>query len=341
MSFDFIDIDAAVLESAIDVFEAHMNYTNKTNLIRDINNNVQIPESLYNKLKGLLSDEVVMEAASVDADKTASTPSKKFVYACDFKTHKSSIAKSNYRLAEYMISAFEASQQAKKQNNEPNNPLGDLLTKRTPRMNELIRALYNGKIEAIYNMINILTRDIRHVSFVQVDKISPFEGTKNRQGDITGKDILVKFKFDLPVKPLTTKTFEQCEYLMKIKEKQEEQKKVKSTEGTKSEKFLTLAEEIRNMRENAPYGMNTVGDEAKHLLEDTCYTDKKENKKMTYHEFALHLIKSKKNTDAVNEMVEKIEKGHNTTSDFSVDEGTNHPHMVALGKQFGFISVTG
>ncbi len=115
MEFDFIDIDAFVLESAINVFEAHMNYANKMNLIRDINNNVMIPESLYNKLNDMISDKVVMEA-SVDTGKTVSTPSKFFTYQCDFKTHNPSIAKSNYRLAEYMISAFEASQQAKKQN---------------------------------------------------------------------------------------------------------------------------------------------------------------------------------------------------------------------------------
>lgn len=47
MSFDFIDIDAVVLESAIDVFEAHMNYTNKTNLIRDINKTMYRYLNLY------------------------------------------------------------------------------------------------------------------------------------------------------------------------------------------------------------------------------------------------------------------------------------------------------
>ena len=339
MEFNFIDIDAIVLESTIDVFEAHMNYINKTNLIRDINNNTMIPESLYNKLNDIISDKVTMEAAGVDAGKTASTPSKLFTYSCDFNTHNSSIAQSNYRLAEYMISAFEASQQAKKQNNEPNTPLGDLIIKRTPRMNELIKTLYNGKIKAIYNMINILSKDIRHVSFVQVDKISSFKGTQNRKGDITGKDIVVNFKFDLPVQPMTKKILEQCDYLMKIKEKQKEQNKVKSEEGARSEKFLTLAEEIRNMRANAPYGMNTTGDEAKRLLKDTCYTDEKENKNTTYHEFSLHLIQSAKNTEEANEMVTKIESHHNTASDFPADEGTNHQHMIALGKQFGFINV--
>ena len=341
MEFDFIDIDAFVLESAINVFEAHMNYANKMNLIRDISNNVTIPESLYNKLNDMISDKVVMEA-SVDTGKTVSTPSKFFTYQCDFKTHNPSIAKSNYRLAEYMISAFEASQQAKKQNNEPNNPLEDLLIKRTPLMNKLIGALYNGKIEAVYKLINLLKRDTRGVSFVQVDKISPFNGTQNRQGEITGKDTSVKFKFDLPVRPLSKIDFEKCEYLSKIKNKQKEQNAVKAAEGTRSEKFLSLAEEIRDIRAKAPYGMNTTDSEAnKHLIEDTCYTDKKENRKMSYHEFALHLIKSTKNTEDTNRMVDSIEKDHNISSDFAVDEGANHDHMVALGKQFGFIKITG
>ena len=138
---------------------------------------------------------------------------------------------------------------------------------------------------------------------------------------------------------MTKKILEQCDYLMKIKEKQKEQNKVKSEEGARSEKFLTLAEEIRNMRANAPYGMNTTGDEAKRLLKDTCYTDEKENKNTTYHEFSLHLIQSAKNTEEANEMVTKIESHHNTASDFPADEGTNHQHMIALGKQFGFINV--
>ena len=339
MNFDFIDIDATVFEATVNVFEAHMNYTNKMNLMRDINNNVMISESMYNKLNDIISDEVVMES-NVDAGNPASTDSKFFTYQCDFKTHKNKIAKANYRLAEYMISAFEASQQAKKQNNEPNNPLGNLITKRTPLMSKLISALYNGKIEAINGLINLLGKPGAQLAFVQVDKISSFDSTVNRRGEITGKDILVKFKFDLPVRPLTKIYFEQCEYISKIKEKQKEQNEVKATEGTKSEKFLSLAAEIRDMREKAPYGMNTTDTKAMlNLLEDTCYTDKKENKKMTYHEFALHLIQSKKNTDTANNMVKSIEEKHNTTTVFSVDEGANHPHMVALGKQFGFIDV--
>lgn len=331
---DIIDnIYNVITEASLDVFEAINNYENKQQFIQDVNDNRMITESFFNELIES-SQSIFTEAATDDAP----IEDEYRAYRFDFLNHKRSGADNNFRITELIIGAFEASQKAKEAKGEPCNPLNDLLKHRTKIIQQIINRLYEGKSIAIARLCKIIDKySVSKSCFVKINRIAGYNVAEKASGDVGDNFIHTEFSMKLPKQVLTKKEYEICKYIRKIKVLKKEQNEIRKTNGTKDERFLSLAEEISEMHENAPYGFNTKNEtQVNNILNETCFTSKEQDKVLVDYTFAFHLNKKKDDKPDVVRAIDYVNTKANQTSDFKADEANNKKQMVALGKQFGF-----
>ena len=327
------DIYNVITEASLDVFEAINNYENKQQFIQDVHDNRMITESFFNELIES-TQHVFTEAATDDAP----IEDEYRAYRFDFLNHKRSGADNNFRIAELIIGAFEASQKAKEEKGEPCNPLNDLLKHRTKIIQQIINRLYDGKSIAIARLCKIIDKYGASKScFVKINRIAGYNVAEKASGDVGDNFIHSEFSMKLPQQVLTKKEYEICKYIEKIEELQKKQNEIRKTNGTKDERFLSSAKEIADMHEKAPYGFNTKNEtKVNSILNETCFTSKEQDKVLVEYTFAFHLNKKKDDKPDVIRAVDYVNTKANQTSDFKADEANNKKQMLALGKQFGF-----
>jgi hypothetical protein len=321
-----------ITEASLDVFEAINNYENKQQFIQDVHNDRMITESFFNELIES-TQSIFTEAATGNAP----VENEYRTYRFDFLNHKQSGADNNLRIAELIIGAFEASQKAKEAKGEPCNPLNDLLKHRTNMIQQIINRLYDGKSIAIARLCKIIDKYNSSKScFVRINRIAGYNVAQKATGDTGNNFIHAEFSMKLPKRVLTKQEYEICKYIKKIKALKKEQSEIRKTNGTKDERFLSLAEEIAKMHENAPYGFNTKNDtEVNNILNETCFTSKEQDKVLVDYNFAFHLNKIKDVDADVAKAIDYVNTKANQSNDFNADEGNNKPQITALGKQFG------
>ena len=335
----FEDITIVTTEAAIDVFNARRKYINKQLFIKDVNKGTMISESYYNELLESSNDDIFME--SVDDIKKIENNINNQEYKSfrfDPVRHRTKSGILNRKLAELVVSAFEASQMAKRAEGKPNNPLGSLIKNKTRRMDDIIDKLYDGKVISIDNIIDFIEMTKRNPSILfDIVKIGSFGKVKNHHGEIQSNMMEVVISFRIPKTVLTLEKYKICLALDEIDKKCKERNKVKNEKGTRDEKFLELVKEIGDMREyiQQEYGFNTSNsDECKRIRNETCYTEKLEDKVFKTYEVGFHLLKNKNTTPEIERILEKINKKSTTNDDYTFSNPNNRPQIIALAKQF-------
>jgi hypothetical protein len=324
-----------ITEASLDVFEAINNYENKQQFIQDVHDNRMITKSFFNEL--IESNQSIFTEAATE-NVPAPVENEYRAYRFDFLNHTNSGANNNFRIAELIIGVFEASQKAKEAKGEPCNPLNDLLKHRTNMTQQIINKLYDGKCIAIGRLCKIIDKYSSSKScFVRINRIAGYNVARKATGDVGNNFIHAEFSMKLPKRVLTKKEYEICKYIKKIKALKKEQNEIRKTNGTNDERFLSLAEEIAKMHENAPYSFNTKNETAVNkILNETCFTSKEQDKVLIDYNFSFHLNK-KKDVDAdVAKAIDYVNTKANQSSDFTANEANNKTQIIALGKQFGF-----
>ena len=340
ISNSIADINTTVVEAMLNVYDAMDNYRNKQQFITDYTNGVEFPESYLEAFNNIGSDDVVMEAADTNVDGVVDT-GKYLAYRFDFLGHNAKNAKLNKNIAASILAAFEASMEAKKNEGKSYNKLNGVVIKRDPNMQALINRLYSGKIEALYITLRALkTYESNKSCYVKYDVI-PFGVAEHRQNGNVGNDILeVKFILKLPKVILTKQNFEILEYVETINDLRRQQREIIKTKGTSDPRVTELAKQIVEKNKNAPYGYDTTNTDAcKALKNDTCYTDKMEDKKLVEYEVGFHCLKNAHTSEEDSKLIDKINSfQRGTTKAVLTDDENNTRQLIALAKQFRYIA---
>lgn len=336
------DITIVTTEAAIDVFNAQRNYKCKQLFIEDVNKGTMISESYYNELLESSNDGIFMESAS-DTEISPGGDNKDADRCLDFRfdpiRHRHASGKLNRQLAELIVAAFEASQLAKREKGEANNPLGDLLKHRTRRMDDIIRKLYDGKVISIGTIVDFINRGKNSPSMLfEIVKIGGFGKVKNRKGEIQDNLMEVIISFRLPEIILTKKKYDLCIALDKIDEKCKEQAKARKAYGTRDDRFLDLVSEVGRMREDVlkKYDFNASNsDNCKNIRNKTCYTEKMEDKVLKKYEVGFHLLKNKDSKPEILTILNRIDSQRTSNDDYKFNSINNKPQIIMLARQFG------
>lgn len=333
----FVNINACVLEASLNVYESHVQYSNKQRFIEDVNNNVMISESMYDELTNK-HDSIIMES---DTSISASTITEEEIkrYRFDFLTHNFNTGIQYNRIAQKVISAYEASQLAKQNEDKDVTPLGDLLLqhRRTKEMNKFINNLYDGKARALYSLIGFISKlrlsGIK--TFLKVTKITGYNTTQAKHStDIPGNLVNIKIEFKLPKTPITKRDLAILKYIDERKALVKKMKEVKLKEGVHNE-YVILNEKLRKLDEKKP-SFNLSEEQLTQLSRDTCYVLDKNA--LVPYEVAFHCKHDKSYDPTYNEIIDRLSKLENTKEQITINAKNNRDQIIALGKQFGFIN---
>lgn len=328
------NINLIITESMLDVRDSIHDFKNKSQFIDDYNNNTEIPQSYIESFNHIIDGEVIMEA-------DGTTPSANLnkaeyeAYRFDFLQHKSKQGDINRRIGKLLCSAFLASQEAKKQKNEPYNELKNVTIKRTSAMQKIINKLYDGKVEAINEVVKFLDVYSKNKScFIQV-RIIPYGVAQHRNGD-TGKFLEVHFNLKLPKQVLTPDKYEICKYIDGINALKKEQRELIKTNGTGDPRVTELATQIAEKHKKAPYGFQTTNSDAcKDLKNETCYTSDETKKVLVDYVMAFHCLRNNKSPENVIEMIDNINSRATTGASAELTDDLNNSEQIeALAKQF-------
>lgn len=337
----FEDITIVTTEAAINVFNAQRKYISKQLFIEDVNKGTMISESYYNELLESSNDDIFMESVDdikkIENDNTK--PTEEYLgFRFDPVRHRQKLGDLNKQLAELIVAAFESSQLAKRKNHEPNNPLGSLIKHKTRRMDNIINKLYDGKVISIDTIIDFIKKGKNNPSILfDIVKIGGFGKVKNRHGEIQKNMLDVVISFKIPKTVLTPEKYIICLALDEIDKKCKEQKEVKKEKGTRDEKYLKLAEEIRDMRAylQTEHGFNASDENAcKNIRNETCYTKNMGDKVFQKYEIGFHLLKNNDTSPEIKARLDNINRKSTSNDDYVFGNLNNKPQIIALAKQF-------
>ena len=337
------DINSVVVESMIEVCCAKNNYDGKTCFINDYNNDVEIP-SIYAEMfndEYLNESSIIMEAEGVSKTQTPSVDERR-TFRYDFLAHTPKGAKNNRAIAELLTAAFLASQEAKKAVGKSYNKLRGVNVKRTPRMQKIIDKLYIGKTEAILELNRILDVYQNNRSCFITREIIPFNASVDRATGNVSKEIMeVRFKIKLPKLVLTPQRFDVLKYFDKIRVLQKQQREIINTNGSKDPKVAEIAQQLSELYNNAPYqDLYNIKDnnKMKDLRNETCYTNKLENKVLVDYVIGEHCLKRKDQSQDIKDSLDALSKQAGDDFDPTALDTTNNTEQItALVKQFGIV----
>ena len=330
MDFNFDEIDYAVLEAAGNVIDARANYRNKQYLIEDINNDELISEELYNEI---INDDDIFQEVSVDSPfKNVPLDSDIYRrYRYDFMNHKLAFWGAQMRVAQYIVGIYQASHRAKGSSGQP---IRDLIPDRTVNIEKIAHKLYDGKIEAMYDLIMYLKADVNGKSFAKIRTITGFDHTPALErdgegvvsyGKIPGDLVSASFTVTLPKWPLTEQLCKCCVEIIRLEKY--------SKDDPKYEKQKQLVSDMMQYAMGKPYSSSN----AKTLMSYTCFDKDKANRSYNKYIFAEHLRLSPRNKPHSNELVKKVSAMETTTEIATTNgESNNYSVIDQIAKQFGF-----
>lgn len=331
-----VNINACVLEASLNVYESQIQYSNKQQLIEDVNNNVMISEAMYDDLTNN-HDDIIMES-DTSTSMTDITEEEFKRYRFDFLTHNFNTGIQYNRIAQLVISAYEASQLAKQNEGKNSTPLGDILLqhRRTKEMDKFINRLYDGKARALYTLIGVIykLRLSGIKTFLKVTKITGYNTTQAKHSTaIPGNLVNIKIEFKLPKIPITQKQLSILKYIDDRKTLVKKMKDAKLKGVYNEYQFLT--EELRKLEEKKP-SFNLSEEQLAQLRQDTCYVLDKDA--LVPYEVAFHCKHDNSYDPIYNEIIDRLSKLENTKEQITINAKNNRDQIMALGKQFGFIN---